>query len=455
MTTRLRPAQTLLVGSLIFGLYFGAGNLIFPVQLGRDAGSATAAATIGFLLTAVGLPILGIIASALARARDVFEMARPVGRRYALVFTCLLYLTIGPLFAIPRTATVSYEVGVRPLLSPGADGWALPLFSLVFFALTAVLAWRPGKLLDWVGRYLTPIFLVLLGALIAAAIISPMSRGAAPAPVEPYADGALSAGLLDGYNTMDALASLAFAIVIVEALRRLGVTRPSRIAVEVGKAGLIGGAGMALVYAALAYVGVTSLGVVQGENGGSVLAGTSNHYYGVIGQYLVAAIVLVACLKTAVGLIAACAEMFVSLFASGPKYRGWLALFVTTSLLVANAGLETIIAYSIPVLMFLYPLAIITILLGLLHHWVGNRRPIHVWATALTGVAALFDLLKALPEPWSQLPLVQNAVHLGGSLPGFESGFGWVAPALLGLIIGALVSTRTPAADTAVAQEVR
>lgn len=463
MPTRLRPRQTLLVGSLIFGLFFGAGNLIFPVQLGRTAGQAALLATAGFLLTAVGLPVLGVIASARSGADSMFAMIAPVSRRWALFFTCALYLTIGPLFAIPRTATVSFEVGVRPLVGDGTG--RLAVFSLLFFAVVAAFALRPGRLLDWVGRYLTPIFLVLLFALVVAALVAPMTSAPLPAPGAPYDGPAFSAGLLDGYNTMDALASLAFAIVIVEALRRLGVREPRRIAVEAAKAGVVGGLGMALVYSALAYVGATSVGAVAAaDNGGALLASVSRHFYGDVGQYLIAAIVALACLKTSIGLVTACARMFDELFSpagdgeagagSAPggsrRYRRWALAFVAGSLAIANVGLSAIIAGAIPVLMFLYPVAVVTIAL----HLVGGPRSGRALALdrcviGTTALAAFFDLLAALPEPLAGTPVVAALTGAAGRvLPGYDIGFGWVGPALLGVLLG-LVLRRgrgTPAA---------
>ncbi|WP_052465797.1 branched-chain amino acid transport system II carrier protein [Mobilicoccus massiliensis] len=451
MDTRLRPTQTLLLGSLVFGLFFGAGNLIFPVGLGRDAGQAALVATIGFLVTAVGLPIVGVVASALAGSTSVHDLTRPISRRFALLFTCALYLTIGPLFAIPRTATVSFEIGVHPLV--GDSSIALVLFTIAFFALTAAAALRPGRLLDWIGRYLTPVFLVLLSALVVAALLAPMTSGPLPAPATPYDASPLTAGLLDGYNTMDALASLAFAIVIVDAARRLGVTSPRRLATELGKAGIVGGLGMAIVYGALAYVGATSVGVVaQADNGGTVLAETSRHYFGPAGQYLIAAIVLVACLKTSIGLIVACAEMFTELFArnaatsdgadgqvqGAPRaYRWWLLAFVGVSLLIANAGLEAIISFSIPVLMFLYPIAIVTIALALAWSWVSQHLIVARCVVAFTAVTAFFDLLAALPENLAATPFVTTLTDAATAvLPGYELGFGWVVPALVGLVVG-------------------
>ncbi|MGN7234333.1 branched-chain amino acid transport system II carrier protein [Micrococcus luteus] len=442
MPPRLRPGQTLLLASLVFGLFFGAGNLIFPAGLGRDAGAAVTPATLGFLVTAVGLPVLGIVASAVTGARSVREMTAPVSRRFAVAFTCLLYLTIGPLFAIPRTATVSYEIGVAPLAGDG--GLRLLGFTAAFFAVAAVAAFRPGRLMEWVGRYLTPAFLVLLGALVAAAVVAPMSTGALPSPTPAYADGAFVRGLLDGYATMDALASLAFAVVIVDAARRLGVTGPRRMAVELGKAGLVGGAAMAVVYASLAYVGATSHGAfAQATNGGDVLARSASHFFGTAGAYLIAAIVFVACLKTCIGLIVACAEMFAEMFPG--SYRLWAGLFLVVSFALANLGLEAIIAWSVPVLMFLYPIAVVVILLGLAWAWVRDRPAVARWVVACTGLAASFDLLGALPEALATTPPVTALTGLAGRvLPGYAVGFGWVVPALVGLVVGTLAAASRP-----------
>lgn len=445
LDTRLRPSQTLLLGSLVFGLFFGAGNLIFPAGLGREAGDAAVAATLGFLITAVGLPVLGIVASARTGANSVYELTAPISRRFATAFTCALYLTIGPLFAIPRTATVSYEIGVRPLLDRGGAG--LLVFSALFFAVTAAVSLRPGRLMEWIGRYLTPIFLLLLSVLVVAALIRPMGHDLGPA-AEPYASAPVTSGLLDGYNTMDALASLAFAIVVIDAAKRLGVTAPRRLAVELGKAGIIGGLAMAVVYSALAYIGATSVGTsMAADNGGALLAGTAAHHFGTAGGYLIAAIVFVACLKTAIGLTVACSEMFAGLFggragatpgAGGSRaYLGWLVGFVLVSFLVANLGLEAIIGVSVPVLMFLYPIAIVTILLGLAWEHVADRLVIARTVVTFTAIAAFFDLLAALPGSLPESPAVSALTGVAETiLPGYASGFGWVVPALVGLVVG-------------------
>ena len=243
---------------------------------------------------------------------------------------------------------------------------------------------------------------------------------------------------------MDALASLAFAVVIVDAARRLGVTGPRRMAVELGKAGLLGGAAMTVVYASLAYVGATSHGAfAQAANGGDVLARSASHFFGAAGVYLIAAIVVVACLKTCIGLIVACTEMFAEMFPG--SYRLWAGLFLVVSFALANLGLEAIIAWSVPVLMFLYPIAVVVILLGLAWAWVRDRPAVARWVVACTGLAAFFDLLGALPEALATTPPVTALTGLAGRvLPGYAVGFGWVVPALVGLVVGTLAAASRP-----------
>ena len=380
MDEKLNIKQRLLIGSLLFGLFFGAGNLIFPVELGQAAGSSVGLATIGFLITGVGLPILGIIGSALSESDSLFDMASLVSRSYALFFTCALYLTIGPLFAIPRTATVAFEVGVGVFIAKEYINVGLFIFSLIFFAITLYFSLRPGKILDWIGKYLTPIFLILLSTLLLITYIKPMGQVGQFPPQGDYVSNALFRGFLDGYNTMDALASLAFAIIITSSIKKMGVDNPRIIAVETAKSGLVAIIGMTIIYGSLAYMGATSLGSVsRASNGGVILSMVSEYYYGVIGKILLAAIVAVACLKTAIGLITACSSIFSEMFPNSISYSKYAVLFTLSSLVIANFGLENIIKLSVPVLMFLYPLAIALIILSLLTPFIDKNRYIYIY----------------------------------------------------------------------------
>ena len=442
--TRLSLRETALVGSMLFGLFFGAGNLIFPVYLGQMAGRTVWIAAVGLLITGVGLPLLGVAAQGISRVNGLRELAGKVGPRYGLFFTCALYLTIGPLFAIPRCASVSFTVGLEPMGLSGSG--TLAIFSLLFFAATLAFSLWPGKILTWVGRILTPVFLIFLGLLTVTALLFPMGSVGAVDPQPLYAEGAFFAGFLEGYNTMDALASLAFGIVVIGVIRDLGVHSPSAVAVNTVRSGAAGCLLMGAIYLALAVIGAQSRGAYPlAANGGEVLALVAQHYFGRAGGLILAATVTLACLKTAVGLITSCAETFNGLF---PKisYRVFAVVFCLVSFLIANLGLDAVIACSLPMLMFLYPLAITLILLALCGNLFGQDRRVYCWVTGFTMVPAVFDFIKALPAS-----LVRQ-LHLGGLLelaenflPLFSKGMGWVVPALIGLVIGLALHWLRPA----------
>ncbi|NLL80753.1 MAG: branched-chain amino acid transport system II carrier protein [Tissierellia bacterium] len=440
MEEKLTLKQNILIGSLLFGLFFGAGNIIFPVQMGQAAGSNYIRATIGFLITGVGLPMLGVVASGISRSENLYDMAKPVSSAYAVFFTCLLYLTIGPLFAIPRTATVAFEVGIHPFISTEYYSIGLFVFSLLFFIFTLYYSLRPGRIIDWIGRYLNPTFVILLSILLIVCFIKPMGNASDFAPQGNYISRSFTTGILDGYNTMDALAGLAFAIVIVSNIGKLGISNPKSIAKETMKSSVVASIGMAVIYASLAYLGSTSLGSLSpASNGGLILSMASNYYFGLFGQILLAAIVTVACLKTAIGLITSCSEMFVVLFPKSLSYRNYAILFTIVSFVIANFGLNKIIQLSIPVLMFSYPLAIVLIILSLMAPIIKKNEIIYKWTIGFTIVPAMFDFINALPEPIKEYKAIKPILtYADAYLPLFDYGFGWTSLAALGFIIGIL-----------------
>lgn len=438
MKTKLSFRELLAVGSMLFGLFFGAGNLIFPASMGQLAGSRVLTASAGLLVTGVGLPLLGVAALGISRCDGLAALTRRVGRNYSLFFTCLLYLTIGPFFAIPRCATVPFEVGVAPALGGGGGQGALALFSLVFFGAVLWFSLRPGKILTWVGKVLNPLFLVCLAMLVVTALVRPMGLLDAAAPEGAFARSAFVGGFLEGYNTMDALAGLAFGIVVVQVIRGLGVTEPGAVAVNTVAAGCLGCGLMGVIYLAVAVVGAESRGLYPAaSNGGEALLTIARHYFGAFGAVILAVTVTFACVKTAVGLITSCSQTFCELFPHGPSYRVWAVGFCLFSFGAANFGLETILAWATPVLMFLYPLAITLILLSLAGGLFGNDRRVYLSVTAFTLPAAVLDLLKALPAgAQAALPLGGLLDAAGRWLPFYSLGLGWVCPALAGLAVG-------------------
>lgn len=442
MKRKLSFNQTLLVGSLLFGLYFGAGNLIFPIELGQNSGTNLYKVVLGFIISGVGLPILGVVASAISKNDSLFEMGKTVSDKFAYFFTTALYLTIGPFFAIPRTSTVAFEVGIAPNISEDKIKLFLFIFSLIFFLAVLAFALKPGKVMDNIGKILTPTFLILLSVLVIFAIIKPMGALAKNQPTEIYQKNPLFTGILDGYNTMDALASLAFAIIIISSIRKLGVKDSNQIAKETLKSGVICLIAMSTVYISLSFMSSSSVNIMKlGNNGGRILSNISFYYLGNFGKILLAAIVIVACLKTAIGLIIACSEIFIQMYPNTLSYKAYAVVFTLISFLIANLGLQKIISLSIPVLMYLYPLAIVLIFLSLAYPIIGKNKRIFSLTILFTAIFSIFDLLKALPKNISSTDSISRIVDFAKNyLPAFELGFGWLIPAIFGIILGLLIS---------------
>ena len=294
MKKKLTVKEYIYVASMLFGLFFGAGNLIFPTAVGQLAGRNMWSAILGLLITGVGLPLLGVAALGLSRSDGLFALSSKVNRPYAYFFTCALYLTIGPFFAIPRCATVSFTVGLEQILPQNGNmKLYLLLFTLAFFIAALLFSLRPGKILTWVGKILNPFFLLFLGILVVVTLVSP---AAVPiSSVEPmggYIQQPFLTGFLEGYNTMDALASLAFGIIVVQVIRELGVTDADAVASSTVKAGVFSSLLMALIYLAVTVVGAQSRGLfATSENGGIALAQIARHYLGSAGLVILAATV--------------------------------------------------------------------------------------------------------------------------------------------------------------------
>lgn len=439
MREKLNFKETITVSSLLFGLFFGAGNLIFPVHLGQMAGANVWPAILGFVITGVTIPILGVAAIGISGKKNLVEMTENVGKKYSIFFTCLTYLTIGPFFAIPRCCTTPYTVGMIPIF--GESRLNLALFSLIFFAIVLFFSLKPQGILTWVGKILNPIFLLCLGVLLVGAFVTP-GVGVSTLPVsEAYTEGAFFKGFIEGYGTMDGIASLAFGVVVITTIRGLGIVENKPIRNNAIKSGIFAGILMAVIYALITVMGAKSLGYTSlSENGGIALADISTHYFGNVGTIILALIIGFACLKTAIGLVTSCSEIFVAMFPNFMGYKFWAILFTGFSFLISNVGLTAIITYAVPVLVFLYPLCITIILLALFGNAFNHSRAVYVWVTALTLVAAFIDLLNTLPAQLKEKINVQPLVDAAyGVLPFSNIGLGWICPSLVGLVIGLIL----------------
>lgn len=437
MPSKIPFSTYAVIGTMLFGMFFGAGNLIFPIQLGQLSGTHFWPALIGFLVTAIGLPFMGILAIGLSNSNGLRDLGSRVHPVFGLVFSLALYLTIGPFFAIPRTATVPFAVGFEPYVSSDHVALTLGLFSLVFFAIVYYFSLNPAKIMDYIGKYLTPAFLVFLFILIITSFIFPM--GSFKNPVGDYVNQAFMTGFKEGYNTMDALASLAFGIVVINAIKGQGITSTKEIAKATWKSGIFAMALMMLIYGFITFMGATSVKVVGSlENGGLIFAAVAKHYFGSFGGVLLAIIIVLACLKTSIGLITSCSEFFHEVFPQ-ISYKWFVFILCFVSFVIANFGLNNIIRFAIPVLMFLYPLAIVLILLTLMAPLFKARRSVYATSMFLTFFVSLIDGYKSLAAklPEAQVGFLDSIEKFYANvLPFYEMGLGWAIPAIAGALIG-------------------
>ncbi len=435
----LTRGQSLTVGVALFSMFFGAGNLILPPLLGLQAGTSTPAAMAGFLITAIGLPIVGIVAVGLAGTAR--ELAARVHPRFSRIFVAAVYLAIGPCLAIPRTSSTAFEM-LAPLLPEGAPvGAARLVFSVVFFAVAYGLAMHPGKVTGLLGRITGPALIALIVAVVGAAVVAP--SGAVSGPQEAYQANALVTGALNGYQSMDVLAALSFGLVISENIRELGVTDDRGLVREIRRAGEVAGALMALIYCGMAWVGA-SLGSVIPEvaNGAAVLTTSATLHFGTAGTVVVALIFLLACLNVCISLVTCCGTYFCETYgadaagAHGPfagvPYRYWALAFAAFSCVLSNVGLDAILLFSVPLLGALYPMAIMLVLMGVSHKFCDAHPQTWPWAIGATALVSVCDALRDAVTPALWLPF--------DALPLASLGLDWILPAVFGLIVGYLRS---------------
>ncbi|MDP1419561.1 branched-chain amino acid transport system II carrier protein [Peribacillus simplex] len=422
----------IVTGLMLFALFFGAGNLIFPAMLGQSAGTNLWSASLGFIITGVGLPFITILAFGFSGKNDVQSLASRAHPLFGIIFTVVLYLSLGPLFALPRTGSVSYEIGIKPFLSNDVGFLPLLVFTIIYFGIACLLSLNPSKMLDIVGKILTPLLLIFIGILIVVAIINPM--GEIQSPSADYSDNSFFKGFKEGYLTMDTLAAFAFGIIVINAIKDKGITSRKEVLGFCLKAGLIAATLLVIVYASITYVGATSVEKLgQLGNGGDVLAQASNHFFGPAGAVLLGLIVIAACLTTSIGLITACATYFNKILPA-VSYKSYVVIFSVFSAAVANVGLTKLISITVPVLTALYPVAIVLIILTFFHSLFKGKSEVYLGSLLLTAIISIMDGIVA-----SGIKMEAVSDLLTQYLPLYSVGVGWVIPAIIGGVLGYMI----------------
>lgn len=425
----LSKKDLVFVGLMLFSLFFGAGNLIFPPFLGQMAGDKVWIALGAFLITAVGFPILGVIA--VAKSGGLENLARRVHPVFAIIFTILIYLSIGPCLGIPRAGSLPFEMVVAPYLPQGmSESLARLLFTLVFFSVAYWLSLSPTKLVDRMGKVLTPTLLLLILVVVIGSIFNPI--GAYGEASGAYVDSPFVTGFLEGYLTMDTIAALNFGIVIALAIKAKGVNEEKYVISTSIKAGFIAGALLVVIYAVLAHLGAASGGRFGATTNGAVtLTNVTTYLFGKSGAVLLAALFTLACLTTSVGLITSCSQYFATL-TKKITYKNWVRILALSSMTLANMGLTKILSVSVPLLNMIYPIAIMLIVLAMLDKFLKENKLVYPLTILFTGIVSVMHGLEGMG--------IELGAKLLGGLPLYTQGLGWVVPAVIGILIGVAAS---------------
>jgi len=427
----LKLTDIIAVGFMLFAFFLGAGNIIFPPLAGQLAGENLIPAMTGFLLTAVGLPLITIVAIAVAGG-SWDHLTKDLPKRAAMIIAVLIFIIIGPAFAAPRTGLVAYEMAVKPFFVDAVQSH-LTIFSILFFAIAMFFAWSQGKLIDVIGKVLTPVLFLGLIVLAAAVFIDP--QGEMIAAQGEYLTHPLQKGFLEGYNTMDTFASLMFGGLIVDALRKKGIADQKATAKYLISAACVAAVGLAFVYVSLFYLGATSAAVAAGaDNGGAILSMYVQSLFGPYGQVVLSVIVLLACLTTAIGIISACSDYFSSI--TPVSYKAWVIIIGVACATVANVGLSQLISLSVPVLFALYPVAIALVALTFVRKKLPNPQAAYRVVILVSLLFALIDAAKVAGVDVSALSM----------LPLFDVGMGWLLPTTVSIVCMFFVGKSTPQA---------
>ena len=426
-----------LTGLLLFGIFFGAGNLIFPPTLGAQSGEQFLPAIAGFVFSGVGIAVLTLIIGTLNPKGYIYEISKKISPLFATIYLAALYLSIGPFFAIPRTATTSYAVGISPLLAEADKELGLIVFTLIYFVAAYLIALNPSKILDRIGRILTPVFALLIIILV---ILGAFKYGAnAPqTATEAYQISAFGAGFLEGYNTLDALASVAFSVIAVQTLKQLGFSSKKEYISTIWVVGIVVALGFSALYIGLGFLGnhfpVTEEAMKGGTPGVYILSQATQEIFGSTAQLFLAAMVTVTCFTTTVGLIVSTAEFFNGRF---PQigYKIYATVFTLIGFSIANLGLDAIIKYSVPVLVILYPITITIVMIVIVNKFVPLSKPGMQLTMGLVTAIAVTSVLASSFE-------IATLTNLINSLPFANASLPWLVPAIIGILLSLVLPNK-------------
>lgn len=433
---QLTLSQMTQICIMAFGLFFGAGNLIFPPLLGRYAGEVFPVALLSFSITAIIIPVMGLIA--VAKSQGLNRLALRVGPVFGVIYTSIIYLSIGPALGIPRAASMPFEMAFAPYVP---DDWSVALmrfiYTSIFFLIAYWLCINPNKIVSRMGKFLSPVLLLLIFCLFIAVWLK--HPNGILAPTNGYDQSPVITGFLAGYDTMDAVAALNFGLVISLAIQSFGIDNKKQMLDYSIKAGVVSGVLLLVIYSMLAYIGATTGALFTNiSNGAHILTQASLLAFGNAGPFMLGAIFTLACLTTCVGLISSSSQYFAT---EKFKYHHWVLVWTVSSAILANTGLDWLLKFSVPVLLAIYPISILLIILGCFTSDSQKNVTTRLWSYKLTALVVIpISIIEAMKSIDS---LTSFATSILQFFPLSSSNLSWVLPGCLALIIGLYIDRRT------------
>ncbi len=414
---KIKTADSLTIGFALFAMFFGAGNLIFPPFLGWESGGSWLIGFLCFIFIDIGMSLFAMIAIA-GSGEGAEGLTGKLGNKISTVVLALNCLCIGPFVAVPRTAAITYEVGVVPNLG-AINSW---LFTGIFFAVAFLLSAKQSKVVDLVGTFMAPVMFVALLVMIGKGIVTPLGE------IGPSAQtgSVVRNGLLSGYQTMDMMAAYIFSVAILMTIRQKGYSQQKEHSALILRGGLIATVLLVVVYGGLAYIGATmSVSVKEQLSQAQLLILLTEQLLGKPGMLLLGVIVAFACLTTAVGLLTSIASFFAE--KTGVKYEVLVAVFTLVSWVISNFGTSTIISMAAPVLDLIYPVLIVLVVFGFLGRWIRSETTYRFAAFGAFAASVLLQIGNIF-----DIDIFANLLPLSGL------GFGWIIPAGIFTVLGVL-----------------
>lgn len=403
-------------------MFFGAGNLLLPPFIGLQIGDHVWITILAFGLTGILLPFVGIL-SVTNSGDDFNDLGHRINKNLAAILGSIIMICIGPLIALPRTAATTFEVGILPSFPKSNPLWT----SFLFFAITWLFSIVPSKVVDLVGNILTPFLLLVLVILIGMGIANPIANPQTDMVSSP---DAFTLGFIEGYQTLDVLASVIFAGIIISATKAKGYESINEKNKVVIASGALAATCLFFIYGGLIYLGATSDVENTDISRSTLLIHISNSILGKYGTLAIAISIALACLTTAIALTTAVGTFFSKLTNGKLGYK----LLVTVSCLVSGilsvTGVDNIIQFAYPPLAFVYPIVITLVLYVVIFgRWVKSKTPYIAALIASTIIAAL-NVMKIL-----------GILHDGilawlNHIPFFAYELGWVVPSFVFFVIG-------------------